>query len=226
MSGSGREASRDPHRFVEDWLVDGARHDLPRDLAVHASLCVGCRTRIAAFDMLSAVQLERAGFPPLRAGSIAHRARGRMAVAAGSVVAVTAVAAVAASGWRLPVNGPANIPAEAPTQEVLGNTGEPQATPTAVPSSTTTPSASATTEASTLPSSSAEVLLPSQPPIIAPSASPRPSATPAVTPRPSIIAPTPTTAPTPEVTPEPPTPSPEPTIGPTPIGASSALAGL
>jgi hypothetical protein len=217
--------SRDPHRRFEAWLIDGAVEVLPRDVMVHASLCSECRTRIAAFDLLTEVDLDRAGAPPSIAAAATRRSGSgvRMTAVATGAVAVSAaavVAGVAASGWRPTLGGGDVNASGAPTQEVLGNTGEPQ--PTLAPSRTphATPSHPAAASPSGLTSSDAQPTV--APPVTLPSAiatqrataSPRASATPRAS-----RAPTPTPAPTVPPTPTPsaaPTDTPSPAPTPTP----------
>src|SRR5699024_2414457 len=85
--GGSRDAG-DPHRRIESWLVDGAGEGLPRDVMVHALVCSACRRQIAAFDMLTAVELDRAGAPPriARPAPAHDRAGSRVAMAAGGAV--------------------------------------------------------------------------------------------------------------------------------------------
>jgi hypothetical protein len=54
----------DPHQQLEEWLVDGAANDPPREMAFHASMCEECLARLAAFDSLGAVDVSAAGSPP------------------------------------------------------------------------------------------------------------------------------------------------------------------
>ena len=54
----------DPHIQLEEWLVDGAANDPPREMAFHASMCDECLSRLNAFDSLSAVDVGAAGSPP------------------------------------------------------------------------------------------------------------------------------------------------------------------
>jgi len=221
----------DPHRRIEAWLADGAQEVLPRDVLVHASLCADCRLRIAAMDLLAMVELDQAGPPPPQpAADVREGARaGRVAMAAGGAVAVSAAVVVgaAATGWRpLGGGGVAVTQTEQPTQAVLGNTGQP------TPSRGSSP----TTSASTGATASADPSASDQPPFTFPPtalptiglptpgptqrASPRPGATP--TPRPTAVpTPVPTAVPTPEPptpTPIPDTPTPEPTPEERPVG--------
>lgn len=54
----------DPHQQLEEWLVDGAANDPPREMAFHASMCEECLARLSAFDSLGAVDVGAAGSPP------------------------------------------------------------------------------------------------------------------------------------------------------------------
>ncbi|HEX6656003.1 MAG TPA: hypothetical protein VF153_07310 [Candidatus Limnocylindria bacterium] len=218
----GRHGRGDAHQRIEEWLADGATEMLPRDVLVHASLCSDCRLRIAALDLLSAVDLEQAGPPPpLAATDERPGARaGRVAMAASGAVAVSAAALVVgatATGWRPPFVGAGGSPTDRPTQAVLGNTGQP--TPSlGTPSLGPTPTTLATEGAATaLPSASDQppfTFPPTALPTIAvPSAVPtqratfRPGAT--ATPRPTV-APTPVPTPVPTAVPTP-TDTPAPT---------------
>jgi hypothetical protein len=231
VSDRPRRDDRDPHRRFGEWLLAAGDEDPPRDVAVHASVCPDCQRQIAALDMLTAVDLARAGPPPARAAIIERRLapRTRVAVAVGGAAAV---AALAFGSWRLADGtgigiGPAG---ETPNQEVLGNTGQPE--PTLGPSPTRSDDASAETSPSTRPSnepsgvpSSTQLPLLTQAPFNQPpAATPRPTSQPTRTPRPSL-APTPTPAPTSAPSPSAqPTPTPEitptPTESPTPAAAA------
>jgi hypothetical protein len=220
---------RDAHSLVDAWLIGGASGELPRDLAVHASLCAQCQASIAAFDMLGAVDLDRAGFPPARVAATQRGMRRGVAVAAGGVVALSAVAAVAAGGWRL-VPGPGlggGTASDGPTQEVLGNTGQPQASSEVEigssasprPSSSATPAASAPSAGSPPPIAQPTLV----PATARPTASPGASHAPSPTPRPSIVrSATPVPSPSPSDSPQPPTPTPEQTVEETPAAVIPA----
>jgi hypothetical protein len=209
---TGRE---DPHRRFASWLQAATNDDPPRDLAVHASLCSACQFEIAAFDMLTAIDLARAGMPPPPA--LASRSRpGTAGRVAAAVSGAAAVAAIGIGGWRIAaggglVTGPAS---EAPTQAVLGNTGHPE-TPAASPLVSAPASAERSERSSPSPAATTGTV-PLPPP---PAATPRPTPAPTRTPRPSIISSSPTPAPTVEVT-----PAPSPTIEPTPEASPSAAA--
>jgi hypothetical protein len=192
----------DPHRRFSDWLLEGAEGDPPRDLAVHAWVCPQCRASIEALDALAAVDIGAPNLPaPTR--PVAHRER---QTAFRSLVTTAVVLIVAAGvgigGWQaldyLRHHAP-EIAAASPTpnQQVLGGSGTPQATPSAVPTVQVT--ATAVPSIATL----------------APSPTPRPDAS--ATPRPAAT-PRPTTAPTPLPTGAP-TPVPTATPVPTPVPA-------
>jgi hypothetical protein len=211
-------SGRDPHRRFADWLLAATDDDPPRDLAVHASLCPECQLQIAAFDMLTAIDLARAEMPPSRA----HASKGRLGTPGRVAVAVggaAAMAAIGVGGWRLAeAGGLTGQASEAPTQEVLGNTGHPPTTPAVSPSAgapaTTAESADSQSPKASPRASASSGALPLPPP---PAATARPTTTPTKTPKPSIIAPSPTPLPTPVVT-----PTPDPTADPTPEPSPSA----
>jgi hypothetical protein len=198
-------AHDDPHGRFAAWLL-AADDDPPRDLAVHASVCSACQLEIAAFDMLTAIDLGRAGMPPR---ALAGRSRlgtaGRVAVA---VSGAAAMAAIGVGGWRLAEAGGlgAGPASEAPTQAVLGNTGHPETAPVASPSAGAQATAEGLDEP---PSPSSAATTGSVPLPQPPAATPRPTTAPSRTPRPSIIISSPTPAPTQEVT-----PAPSPTVEP------------
>jgi hypothetical protein len=213
----------DPHGRFAAWLLADADEDPPRDLAVHASLCTDCQLEIAAFDMLTGIDLSRAGMPPPRALARTSRlgTAGRVAVA---VSGAAAVAAIGVGSWRLAEAGGlgAGPASEPPTQAVLGNTGHPESLPAQSPS-TGNPATSEESAHSSSPSpsdaaSAGSGVVPLAPP---PAATPRPTTAPSKTPRPSIIVATPTPAPTPQVTPSP-VPTVEPTADPSASAAEAA----
>ena len=220
-----RQADPDPHRRFSEWLLSPDDEGLPRDVAVHASVCVDCRRQIAAFDTLTGIDLEQAGSPPARAAIIERRLgpAGRVAVTVGGVAAV---AALGIGGWRV-ADGAIDIgtAGETPTQQVLGNIGEPETTlePSATESQEASRGASPSASPSATPSGTT---IPSQPlpfsqppfsfapaatqqPTSAPTQSTRPSPRPTRTPAPTSRPPSPSPLPTPQITPAP-TPSPTP----------------
>jgi hypothetical protein len=214
----------DLHEAFDAWLTRGARDDLPRAVALHASACPGCRRAAGAFDALAAIDLEAAELPPLRvAAAPADRRRGLVpaTVAAIAVLLVIGGGIVAGETLLRPPDEP-DVAIATPTvgEGVLGDQGGPQASASDSP----TPSASpeATAAASAEPSSTEGAVAPNPtmgggPPLATPppprvtprptaNASPRPTAaaTPPPTPQPTpIVTPMPTSVPTPVPTPEP-----------------------
>ena len=200
------------HRRFHEWLSSGAEGDPPRDLAVHASVCDGCRRSIAAFDRLAGINPGLASMPAEPTGS----ERGALATAS-RLLAATAVllsAAVLGVGVSqlIGVEHSGGTVAQAsptPNQNVLGG------------AATSEPSHEAP------PASAQETLTPLGPPD--PTAQPHPGATPIPwrsTPRPiptpvptPIVLPSDTPIPSESATPVPtesPTPTPDPTATPVP----------
>ena len=54
----------DSHSILDEWLIEGAVGDPPREVAVHAAVCASCARRLAAFDSLATVDVGAAGSPP------------------------------------------------------------------------------------------------------------------------------------------------------------------
>jgi hypothetical protein len=197
------------HRRFHDWLSSGAEGDPPRDLAVHASVCDGCRQTIAAFDRLAGINPGLASMPAEPTG------RERGGIATGTrLVGATAVllsAAILGVGVSQLIGverngGTAAHVSPTPDQNVLGGTATAQ------------PSQDA-------PQSSAqETLTPLGTPN--PTVRPRPGATavpwhPAPTPIPTAV-PTPSTSATGLPTPTPTdSGTPLPTASPPPTPSSS-----
>ena len=221
--------SADPHLRFDAWLLAGADGEPARDLALHASVCSICIPRVAALDLLTAVDAGRAPIPVIL-GPIAWPAAGIQGViryAAAFAVVTTAAALIGLAGSRLidlrgvigTTNGGAG---ESLVQGVLGGTGgpsttsEPQSTepvmssaasaePTPIPAPTAPPpfhTPAATARPATPRASASASAVGS----IAPSATPTalesatPSPTPLATETPT---PVPTETPTPEPTPTP-----------------------
>jgi len=209
----GKEArTRDPHRRFTEWLETNSVDDPPRDLAVHAAVCVACQQRISALDMLTAIDPALAGMPPVLPVPVVvwPRTVGRAAVVAGGVAALTVVGI---GSWRLieasSLVGPAVV---SPTQAVLGGTGGPAPTPP--PSPTASPQPSSDKPSTTEQPSTAQPSVVAPPPVIGQPTPPpvqptlRPTVRPTVTPRPPTPVPS-TPTPVPQTpTPEPPTPTP------------------
>ena len=220
MSRGRARDDRDGHRRFGEWLLTAADDEPPRDLAVHASVCPDCQRQIAALDMLTGIELANAGMPPARAGRTERRigVAGRVAVA---VSGVAAVAAIGVGGWRLvDATGIGATPdGESPAQEVLGNTGQPQATtppsPSGELSGPPSPSVSPSPSATPLVGSPPGVMPVTTPPPVT-TRPPAATARPTRTPRPTSTPPSPTPAPT--ATPEPtPEATPTPVETPTPV---------
>jgi hypothetical protein len=200
----GREsANRDPHRRFAEWLETSAEEDPPRDLAVHAAVCAGCQQRIAAIDMLTAVDPVLAGIPTVRAMPTRAwlRTTGRTAVMVGGLAML---AAVGIGSWRLMQASELLGPAVAsPTQAVLGGTGLPEPTPTTSVAATEQPSSSEPTP----PAPAATERPTEQPPVIVQPTPPPALATAQPTVR-QTASPKPTRTPAPTATaPPPPTPA-------------------
>ena len=213
----GKEGqARDPHRRFAEWLEASSDDDPPRDLAVHAAVCVACQQRIAALDMLTAIDPALAGMPPVLPVPVAGwpRTISRAAMVAGGVAAL---AVVGVGSWRLieasNLVGPA---VESPTQAVLGGTGAPEPTaPPTMPASAQ-PSSDEPSTSEQPPTAQPSVVVPPPPIIGQPTPPPvQPTVRPTVRPTPTARPPTPTPRPTASPTPLPtPTPTPQPT--PTP----------
>ena len=183
----------DPHLRFGEWLLAGAPGEPARDLALHASVCPGCMARIAALDLLAAVDTGHAK-PPSSAAlrrqpAGARRGAGRYAEALfGAIV----VAGLIGLGVRVidlrALAGPAGPNADGtPAQAVLGGTGRPSLTPEPTASK---PAASASQTTAVTPT---PVPQPVNPPVATPRpATPRPS-----TPQPSASTPGATPTPTP-----------------------------
>jgi len=186
------------------WLTAGADGDPPRDLAVHASVCAGCRQSMAALDLLTTVDLGLAESPrltPPRPRSALVQA-GRLASMAAGVVIGAAILGVGAAqliaAFRGGPGAPIAVASSTPDQGVLAGTQTPQATSTPLPTES--------------PPSSVDTL----PPV----PTPRPTAR--LTPRPtSIPTPIPTAVPTASPIP---TDTPTPTATETPVPTASPIA--
>jgi hypothetical protein len=203
----------DLHAQLEDWIVEGAMGDPPREIAVHATLCESCTARLGAFDALGVIDVGAAGSPP----PLAAPNRFRVGVAwarRGTAVAGTVLAGILVLLGLSQVVGLGGRP-----------TGEPEGTQLAGLSTSSDhggpapaqrelssigPDA-AETPNSPVPATAQPGFTPGPLPPVPPGATPRPpapgpSATAAPTPDPS-----PTAIATPTPTPETPTPDPSPT---------------
>jgi hypothetical protein len=214
----------DLHEAFDAWLTGGARDDLPRAVALHASACPGCLQAAGALDALTMIDLGAAELPPLRAAAgPADRRRGLVPVTVASIAVLLVIGAGFVAGGMLlrPPDAP-RVAVATPTlaEGVLGGQGGPQASTTesATPSASPTPTPTESVEASNAVSTAApNPTMGGGPPLatpVAPPITPRPTATPS--PRPTVgLTPTPqpTPQPTPPVTP---VPTPAPTPVPTP----------
>ncbi len=226
------------HEGFGAWLTDGARDHLPRDIAVHASVCPDCLRVAGAFDALACVDTGAAAELPLQ--SVPRRARrGAFPGVARAVAGIAAVVTIGAAGFVAAnglapraTAGPPTGGAEKTPEGVLGGIFDPE-TPAGSPSDGATPRSSETDDAEASPSTTTPAptalagsspgptfgVLPTPPgPSFSgsPSSSPGPSFRPSVGPS-TTAAPTPpgTSAPTPIPTLAP-TPPPTPTPSPTP----------
>ena len=81
----------DLHDAFDSWLTRGARDDLPRAVALHASACPGCLRAGGAFDALAAIDLEAAELPPLRVAAAPVDRRFGLVPATAAAIAVLLV---------------------------------------------------------------------------------------------------------------------------------------
>ena len=219
MAQGKASAERDPHRRFTEWLDTNTEDDPPRDLAVHATVCARCQQRIAALDLLTAIDPAAAGIPPVRPVTTRAwlRTTGRAAVMVGGLAALLAVGI---GSWRLiqasALLGPA---LESPTQAVLGGTGLPEPTPTTSQQGTEPPSTVGATPSepdATQPQPDVTpppVIVQPTPAPVVPTAQPTLRQT--ATARPTR-SPAPTQVPVPTPTPQPATPPPTPPLTPAP----------
>ena len=178
------------HQRFQDWLTAGADGDPPRDVAVHASLCAGCRRSIAALDLLAIVNPGLASMPAEPTGR--EHSRLAMAVRLVGATAILFSAAILGVGVSQLIgvshtNGPVAQASPAPEQSVLGATATLQASPEPTPTPEPTPR---------------ETLTPLGTPVPThphPAVTPTPVRTPPPTPIPTPV-PTVSTAPTPAPT--------------------------
>jgi hypothetical protein len=220
----------DLHDRFGDWLTDGARVELPRDAALHASACDVCLRRAAAFDALLAIDPGAAALPELgsdsRRAALAPFRLARMTSAVLAVLALSAAIGIGASGLlrdRAATGAVLSTPTPTPQGEgVLGGAGGPSSAPNSpIPSASSDPNAGESAEPSEEAEASADteatpVPRAAVPPVVI---TPRPTATiapPVGTPRPTASVGT-TPAPTVAATPSPePTPTVVPTFTPVP----------
>ena len=190
----------DLHETFGGWLVAGARDQLPRDVALHASACPDCLRAVAAFDALAAVDVGDAPEPPAWASGTRPWASRTVLVArtaAGLAAATLIVAAgfVATGGLLGREDPPVTGLRPSPQGEgVLGNAGGPTS-PSLTPSDSAAPNEPASVAA--LPTESARPVPQDIPPM---GGGPPPVSTlvPTPTPRPQTLEPTPAPTPVPD----------------------------
>jgi len=197
----------DLHAQLEDWIVEGAMGDPPREVAVHATLCESCTARLGAFDALGVIDVGAAGSPP----PLAAPNRLRVGVAwarRGTAVAGTVLAGILVILGLSQFVGLGGRP-----------TGEPEGTQLAGLSTSSDHGGPAPSqrELSSIGPDAAETPTSSVPATAQPgfTPGPLPSVPPGATPRPPTPGPSATAAPTSAPTPTP-TPTPIPTETPTP----------
>jgi hypothetical protein len=206
----------DLHDAFDAWLLGGARDDLPRDVALHASACPACLRSAGALDALTTVDPGLAELPPLAPAQGMRRRFGLLpATATAAVVVLVIGAGIVTGGTVFRAPSPSEAPQTAtPAGDVLGGQGAPEVTGTSTPSPTA--SATASPKPSRRPRATPE---PTVVPVTPPPAQPGPAATPPPTPRPTRTPRPPTPAPTPD-----PTPSPaSATASPSPSPSESAI---
>ena len=209
----------DLHEAFEAWLVRGARDELPRGMAVHASGCPDCLRAAGALDALAAIDPGAADMPPMRIHTGREpRRRALLPVMATAAVVVLAIGTGVVAGRALLGSAATDDAAAAsPTvrEGVLGGQGgsvwsagaSPSPTAGASPTPTATPSPSSSV--GTGPSGPDPTTGVDPPPVTAPPSTPRP------TPTPRATTPAPTPTPTDQATPIPTiAPTPEPTAVP------------
>jgi hypothetical protein len=206
----------DPHRRFREWAMSGAPGEPLRDVALHASLCAGCTTLMAALDQLSAIDAGQAPLPPAvlaeREPAPGARRTGRYA-AAFAGVAIAAVLIGFGGALLLQLRGVPGSADGTPAQAVLAGTGRPSATPETQSSAspTPTPTSAPTASPTPVPQVAGPPAATPRPATPRPTATARPTNRPSASPTPSTQAtPTPTLAPTPTAVPTPtPTPAPD-----------------
>lgn len=228
----------DLHDRFAAWLTDGARDDLTRDAALHASACESCLRDAAAFDALLTIDLGAAPVPPLATAGARRWLPSLGVLRAGVGVAAVLLLAVSVglgTGGLLDRRDGVGSTLASPAlvgEGILGGVGGPSASPgSSAPNETATGEPSGSPDASEEPGASADATNPTPIPVVSsprpvvtpgptaitpPLGTPRPSSSSAATPAPTAVPSAPPSG-TPTVTPEPtPVPTPEPTAVPTP----------
>jgi hypothetical protein len=199
----------DLHDRFAGWVTAGARDELPRDVALHASGCGTCLGIAAAVDALALVDPGEADMPPVRV-VVGHDRAGRPIRAARAGIAAVAVVITVAAGFvaggtlfeRVP-ESIADVVSPTPAGAVLGGQGSPAATPTTTASASAEeesvgPSPSASATDSPVPGPN-PTMGGGPPPVVpgtpAPSAAPTAPQTATPTPSPTPVAPSATPSP-------------------------------
>lgn len=216
------------HEAFETWLVDGARGDPARDVAIHASACPECMVLANARDALAQLDTTSASMPSAPFSDRGGQERPSWlprAAASAIAVSLAAVMGVAAS-WILIRTAPSDqvhAPTQSPREAVLGGRGDPvpsvsrtqrpvpSTSPSPRPTTTVTPGeAPATTDVSTIGGPPPAGIGQPPPPPPTPPLAPGPTATPAPTTPSPAATPSPSPSPTPTPTVASPTPAPSP----------------
>ena len=210
--------STGPHRQFEAWLLSGKEGDPPQRLTSHGETCDECRSRIAAFDLLKAIDPTRAGVPPAARWTIERKRTPAPWMVLGVCGAIL-LALLSIAGW--PRSGSLGMGTGQlmPLQQVLGNTGAP--TPSLDASAPSVPATAS--EGGVSSAEAAQSPGPLDQSAVGPEGSPgepapgaSPGETPSGTAAPAGDAPVATPPPTNAPTPRPPT-APPPTAQPTPV---------
>jgi hypothetical protein len=210
------------HEEFAAWLIEGARDEPARDVAIHASACPSCLLLAGANDALTLIDPSAASMPSTPVGDMADRAAWPLRVtASAAAVFLAAIVGIAASGTL--IRQPSAIllgdGSPTPRESVLGDTGSP------TPAVTDAPGEDATATADPSPTQIAApgTVPPPGPPPIGPPP-------PVGGPTPPAAIPTPTPTPTPTATPSAspsipisasPSPSPSPSLSPSTIPSPS-----
>jgi hypothetical protein len=202
----------DLHDAFDAWLTRGARDELPRAVALHASACPGCLRASGAFDALAMIDIGAVERPPRRIVVASNDRRFGLVPATAVAIAVLLLigAGVVAGGTLVRLRDELGAAAASPTlgEGVLGGQGGPQASAIG----TSTPFATPIGSLDLSSAAGAQAPNPTMgggPPLATPAlpaAAPPPTGTPSPRPTTNVTA-TPTTVPSLEPTPTP-TPTP------------------
>ena len=132
----------DQHKRFERWLLEGAPAPVPRDLAVHAVVCVDCTAVASGIASLQELDLERtpriadtAVSTPAPAAVPAAAAKPAAATAAPQSIAIPITATAhsptvsTSAGAALPIEEPARVAAVAAAPTTRASATPPSATP-------------------------------------------------------------------------------------------------